>query len=91
MPGDELRVGATVFLYTDLAEPEQDWTEAPKVAGLRTVKTTLAGEAVGLSLLVQAALHETGGDVDRAARLLGVPPEMVRTIIEVAEIETAPP
>lgn len=92
-PGDELRIGSTAFVY-QLWKPEErketdehEAAERRRIAGRMAPKETLAQEGMGVGLLVQAALAQTNGDVDAAAKQLGVPPSMVRAVMEKTGIE----
>lgn len=81
-PGDELRVGDAIFRYRLRAEGAQDEAMGWKAVGAAASEETIAAPGQGFDGMLVAALEASGGNVDEAARKLGVSPEVLQRLVE---------
>lgn len=80
--GDELRVGTATFVYQPYASFDEDFGLGRKQVDPAALKSTTAAKGGSLRLLVEAAIRESGGDLDAAAAQLGVEVSILRKIVD---------
>ena len=79
--GDELRVGDAKFVFQLRGSFESDAAMGRKEADAKKFTSTVAASGQNLSLMIEAALKETGGDFEAAGKQLGVDPNVLRHIV----------
>ena len=88
--GDELRIGGARFVFQVYSFEDRDDALLRKNAGKTTASETVADDGQTFELIIEATLKETGGDVEAAAKKLGVQPAVLAQIIKGKGIKPSP-
>ncbi len=76
--GDSLEVGEAHFVFRRAVDFATDDGMARKAVGVEVHEATASAQ--GLQAIIEEALQGTGGDVDKAAQVLGIDADFIRTM-----------
>lgn len=79
--GDELAVGNALLRYQQFGQFQVDYGLEGKVAGRGGDTQAISASAINVVMLARQALDESGGDVDEAARRMGITPDALRGLL----------